>query len=84
MNIHPWAALFEGELAELVAKQAQVTTAYDYEKIFDEWSTALEKEVFQDTLAKEPGTVSYLFVYRCRALPKWIGCPAKLKPRLRD
>jgi hypothetical protein len=43
-------ALFATKLAELAHKQAQVTTAYDYEKNFDEWWTALGKEVFQATL----------------------------------
>jgi hypothetical protein len=55
MNIQPaLSALFEAKLAELAAKQAQVTTAYDYEKNFDELWTALGKEVFQATLQEEP------------------------------
>jgi hypothetical protein len=48
------SALLESKLAQLATQQAQVTTAYDYEKNFDEWWTALGKEVFQATLDQEP------------------------------
>jgi hypothetical protein len=47
------SGLIESKLAELANKQAQVTTAYDYEKNFDEWWTALGKEVFQANLSQE-------------------------------
>jgi hypothetical protein len=55
MKISPTlSALIESKLAELAAKQAQVTTAYNYEKNFDEWWTALGKEVFQASFDQEP------------------------------
>ena len=46
-------AHIESKLAELSSKQAQVTTAYEYEKNFVEWWTSLGKEVFQARLHQE-------------------------------
>jgi dsRNA-specific ribonuclease len=46
------STLIESSLAELSSKQAQVTTAYDYEQTFAEWCTALGKEVFQARLTE--------------------------------
>lgn len=47
------STLIESNLADLSSKQAQVTTAYDYEKTFAEWWSALGKEVFQARLQEE-------------------------------
>ena len=46
------SALIASKLAELASKQAQVSTAYEYEKNFDECWTALGKEIFQATLSQ--------------------------------
>ncbi len=49
------STLFTSSLSDLSSKQAQVTTAYDYEKPFVDWWSALGKEVFQARLQEEQG-----------------------------
>lgn len=51
------SALIESKLAELSSKQAQVTTAYDYEKTFADWWLALGKEVLQARLNEEQSAI---------------------------
>lgn len=50
------SSLIESKLAELSSNQSQVTTAYDYEKTFADWWTALGKEVLQARLNEEQPT----------------------------
>jgi hypothetical protein len=51
-SVSTLSALIESKLAELASKQAQVSNAYEYEKNFDEWWTALGKEVFQANVSQ--------------------------------
>ena len=45
--------LFASRLADLSSNQSQLTTAYEYEKTFVDWWSALGKEVFQARLQEE-------------------------------
>ena len=54
MNSFPsLLSVIESKLADLSSKQSEVTSAYEYEKTFVDWWSALGKEVFQACLQEE-------------------------------